>query len=67
MKTRSFLSTVAGTPKAPGDGKPASKPTEAECRAVHRLVFAGEATPEESRTAVRYLLRQASKSLDRRA
>jgi len=54
--------------KNPADPpKPAPKPTEAECRAVHRVLFTGKATPEESREAVRYLLRQASRSLDRRA
>ena len=67
MKTRNFFASMAVTPEAPVDRKPAPKPTEAESRAVHRLLFTGKATKEESRAAVRDLLRQASRSLERRA
>ncbi len=64
LKDEATMSLFEKTADPP---KPAPRPTEAECMAVHRLLFAGKATLEESRAAVRYLLRQASRSLDPRA
>ena len=49
-----------------GKRKPALSSSETEFRAIDRLL-SNKATREETRTAVRLLLRQASKSLDRSA
>ncbi len=46
--------------------KPAPTPSEAEL-AVYSLLFTAKPTREELRMAVRLLLREASKSLDRSA
>lgn len=50
--------------KTAGERKPSPSPNEAECRAMYRLLFAAK-TREENRVAVRLLLRQASRNLER--
>jgi hypothetical protein len=52
--------------KPNGKRKPAPTPSESEM-AVYSLLFTAKPTREECRMAVRLLLRQASKRLDRRA
>jgi hypothetical protein len=52
--------------KPTGQRKPMPNPSDAEM-AVYRFFLTAERTEEERRKAVRLLLRQASKSLDRGA
>ena len=53
-------------PKEAGNRKPAPRRGEAEM-AVYSYLIAANSTREERRLAVRHLLRQASKSLERGA
>lgn len=48
--------------KPAGRPEPRPRPTDAERRAIYNLLFAGRATRQESRTAVRCLLRRASRN-----
>ncbi len=52
--------------KTAGKRKPAPRPSEAEM-AVYSFLFTARPTREERRMAVRLLLREASKSLERGA